>query len=78
MRALVIQFDQEKPVLGDTRSRLAETKQAVASSNINLLAYATAADPFGFDIIKFCGFGFLPIYVSPQFVDNKDMSVWNI
>ena len=29
-------LDQEKPVLGDTCSRLAYTKEGVASSNINI------------------------------------------
>ena len=35
-RALVVRFDQEKTVLGDTCSRLAYTKQGVASSNTNI------------------------------------------
>ena len=34
---------------------------------IYLLAYATAADPFGFDVIKYRGSDFLTIYVRPQF-----------
>ena len=35
-RSLVVHFDQEQLVLGDTCSRLAYTKQAVASSNTNI------------------------------------------
>ena len=35
-RPLVVHFDQEKPELGDTCSRLAYTKQAVASLNTNM------------------------------------------
>ena len=33
---VVVHFDQEKPLLGDTCSRLAYTKQGVASSNNNI------------------------------------------
>ena len=35
-RALVVHFDGKKPILGDTCSRLAYTKQGVASTNINI------------------------------------------
>ena len=35
-RAVVVYLDQEKPVLGGTCSRLAYTKQGVASSNTNI------------------------------------------
>ena len=36
MEAVVVHVDQEKFILGDTCSRLAYTKQAVASSNTNI------------------------------------------